>query len=186
MKICLSDPRHKFWRNTLQTEAIACLLAVCPALLPLQVRGEQPAPLPFGADYEYLDSKATGRWWGKPCREREVDLDVTRSQVLAFSLYAVANGSLKLTAQTSPHGPSEERRVALHLLQDGIWKQIDSHVLQYPGWSGHFRIENWNDRLSVEHPPTHSGGNSLKGCVAANPQGMDGACSLRPASRKNG
>ena len=58
---------------------------------------------PFGSDFPRLDSDAVGEWWKTKSKGGGGPrLMVPRDEVLGFAVYAVANGTLKLTAQLFP------------------------------------------------------------------------------------
>lgn len=77
------------------------------------IRLQPAAAAPFGDDYRFLDTHATGDWWlgprvvpwpqraGKPVKPVPpiVDLQVPRDRVVAFALYTHDAGVLKVTAQ---------------------------------------------------------------------------------------
>lgn len=115
--------------------------------------------LPFGAGFREIDSDAVGEWW-KPQtirrgpnkgQKRPPRLMVPRDEVLAFVLYTHDRNVLKLSAQLYPLLPEEPRTVTLELQRDGQWTAAGQAEVQYPGWSAHFRLENWDSRQTVPY-----------------------------------
>ena len=76
------------------------------SLVPLQAADTNSAQ-PFGADFPNLDSLTTDRWWTKGIAAPDKPnaqpppppMDVPRDQVVAFALYTVHGGVMKMTAQ---------------------------------------------------------------------------------------
>ena len=68
----------------------------------------------FGEKFPKLDGMSTGEWWEKAkpvdasakkkgkAPKQIIDLNVPRDQVVAFALYTVDSGTLKLTGQLYP------------------------------------------------------------------------------------
>ena len=101
----------------------------------------------FGPGFEKLESRTTGEWWlVKPTRQRPLDLNVPRNEVVAFAVYTHDHGTLKLTAQLFPLLPGESREVRLEFQSvDGNWQLADCQTVIESGWSAHFRIANWDN-----------------------------------------
>ena len=114
---------------------------------------------PFGSDFPKLDSDAIGEWWQptkiqrgpKKGQMQDARLLVPRDQVMAFAVYAHDRGVLKLSAQLYPLKPDEPRTVTLEFQRDGQWQTAAEAQVQYPGWSAHFRIENWDNTQTVPY-----------------------------------
>jgi len=60
---------------------------------------------------------------------------------VAFGLYTVSNGILKLSAQLYPLYPDESREVRLEIREEGKWKEIQVSKVNDLGWSALFRVE---------------------------------------------
>ena len=58
--------------------------------------GEAPVPVP--APFEDLDTLATNDWWNRGSNPI-IEMKVARNEVVAFGMYTVSNGTLKLSAQ---------------------------------------------------------------------------------------
>ena len=127
--------------------------------------GVDPAR-PFGADFPNLDSLAVGEWWTKPHPKgpnAPPPMDVPREQVVAFAVYTVFRdldpGTWFLQSnQVSPEGSpcsssrrssirssrARPREARLEFQRDGEWVEVAQAPVLYPGWSAHFRVENWD------------------------------------------
>lgn len=69
---------------------------------------------------------------------------VPKEKVICFALYTVHNNILKLTAQLYPLEEKDSKRVDLEIMYDGAWKKVADAEIVNPGWSAHFRVENWD------------------------------------------
>jgi alkaline phosphatase D len=66
--------------------------------------------------------------------------------------HTLSRGVLKMTAQLPPL--SEEalaEPVQLQLLHSGIWETVDEAGIVSPGWTAHFRIDNWDSSRSEQY-----------------------------------
>ncbi|MCA9099093.1 MAG: hypothetical protein KDA36_11925, partial [Planctomycetaceae bacterium] len=132
--------------------------------------------LPFGEEFPNLDSLAVGKWWNRRTPKGPnppPPMDVPRDQAIPFALYTVHNGILKLTAQLYPLRPEEPRTVRLEVQRDGNWTEIAQADVLYPGWSAHFRIENWDSSKSVPYRVLHGDLASFAGLIRRDPQDKD-------------
>ena len=162
--------------------ALACVpqaarSAVVPAALD---------PAPFGEEHPLLDGWATGDWWtakravpGDGRRgakaARPFALDVPRSDVVAFAVYAVAlepaasMGTLKLTAQLFPLKPGEPMEARLEVQRGDEWQEVARSPVLYPGWDVHFRVEGWDASRSVPYRVRHGAEASFAGTIRRDP-----------------
>lgn len=126
---------------------------------------------PFGAEYPELDSLAVGDWWKKQPKGKSVPppMDVPRNEVIAFALYTQDHGVLKLTAQLYPLRADETREVRLELLKDGQWTEVAKTSLVLPGWSAHFRVENWDATKDVPYRVRHGEKAVFEGLIRRDP-----------------
>ena len=128
---------------------------------------------PFGDEFPNLDSLAVGEWWKRP-RPRGNRapplMDVPRNEVVAFALYTVESGILKLTAQLYPLRPDEPRETRLEVRRDGEWVEIARESVVFPGWSAHFRIENWDDSQDVPYRVRHGEDAMFEGLIRKDPR----------------
>jgi hypothetical protein len=129
-------------------------------------------PQPFGGEFPQLDSLAVGQWWTKAARGPNAppSMDVPRDQVVAFALYTHDNGVLKMTAQLFPLKPGEQRVARLEFNRDGQWQQAAQADVLYPGWSAHFRVDNWDASKSVPYRVRHGESAVFEGIVRRDPR----------------
>jgi hypothetical protein len=131
----------------------------------------QEAAEPFGADFPQLDSLAVGEWWTKKFEGRNPPspMNVPRDQVVAFALYTQDHGVLKLSAQLYPLKPGEPREARLEFGRDGKWTVAARSPVIYPGWSAHFRVENWDAARDVPYRVRHGEKAMFEGLVRRDP-----------------
>ena len=66
--------------------------------------------------------------------------------------HTLSRGVLKMTAQLPPLSPAAlEMPVELQLLRAGIWETVDTTGIVSPGWTAHFRIEDWDASESEQY-----------------------------------
>ncbi|HUQ68699.1 MAG TPA: hypothetical protein VM165_04200 [Planctomycetaceae bacterium] len=134
------------------------------------------AAQPFGSEFPNLDSAAVGEWWTKPKPKGPnppPTLDVSRDQVVAFALYTHDHDVLKLTAQLYPLKPGEPREARLEFQRDGQWTEAATAPVLFPGWSAHFRIENWDDTQDVAYRVRHGDAAMFEGLIRRDPRDKD-------------
>jgi hypothetical protein len=100
-------------------------------------------------------------------------MDVARDQVVAFALYTCDRGILKLTAQLFPLKPDEDRLARLEVQRDGKWVQVLTAPVVYPGWSAHFRVENWDSTRDVPYRVRHGEAAMFQGLIRRDPIDRD-------------
>ncbi len=129
-------------------------------------------PQPFGPDFPNLDSDAVGQWWKPRGKNKKPRLEVPRDEVLAFAVYAHDRGTLKLTGQLYPLMPDESRQVHLDLIREGEsdWTRVATEEIHYPGWSAHFRIENWDNTQNVRYRLRHGTESEFEGLIRKDPK----------------
>ena len=152
------------------------MLRSCACLLALfflsTLAGGEESPQPFGSDFPNLDSDAVGKWWTRKGKGRKSPrLQVPRDQVLAFAVYTHDRGTLKLSGQLYPLMSDEPREVHLDLIRDGEaeWKLAATEKIQYPGWSVHFRIEDWDNTQDVRYRLRLGDQASFEGLIRKDP-----------------
>ena len=158
------------------TVAAAGALAIKPAA---SIAAEPPQP--FGSEFPNLDSLATGEWWakgsaatgkGKPKGQGQPQppsMDVPRDEVVAFALYTVHGGVMKMTAQLFPLKPAEPREARLEVQRDGAWVEVAKSAVLYPGWDAHFRVENWDATKDVAYRVRHGEKAMFDGLIRRDP-----------------
>jgi hypothetical protein len=137
----------------------------------LSQAGADEASRPFGDEFPNLDSLAVGEWWEKSPRGANPppSMKVPRDQVIAFAIYTHESGVLKLTAQLFPLEPGEPRTVRLEFEKDGQWVESAEQPVVYPGWSAHFRVEDWDASRSVKYRVRHGSTAAWEGSIRRDP-----------------
>ncbi len=140
-------------------------------------------PTPFGTDTRWAkdsDNVATGQWWKPVPREskrqkpmREWFRTIPRSQAVAFALYTHDNGVLKISGQCFPLLPTEPKAVTLELQKEGKWVKVDKQSVVYPGWSVHFRVEDWDNTRDVPYRLRLGKVSQFEGLIRKNPTEKD-------------
>lgn len=125
----------------------------------------------FGDKFKNLDSLAVGEWWKKKPSDRySMPMNVERDQVVAFAIYTHDHGVLKMSAQLFPLMPDEPKEVRLEFQQpDGGWKETAVQTVVVPGWSAHFRIENWDNTKDVAYRVRHGEEAQFQGLIRKDP-----------------
>ncbi|MFV0444673.1 MAG: hypothetical protein ACK5Q5_13970 [Planctomycetaceae bacterium] len=127
---------------------------------------------PFGNDNPNLDSMATGEWWNKPKPRGKTPpptMDVPRNEVVVFAVYTCQRGVLKMTGQLYPLKPDEVREARLEVQREGTWTEIARAKVEYPGWSAHFRVENWDQSRNVPYRVRHGAEAMFEGVIRRDP-----------------
>lgn len=126
--------------------------------------GEPPVVAPF----QKLDSLCVNDWWNREPSEI-VDLKIPRDQAIAFGIYTVSNGTLKLSAQLFPLYPQETRTVRLEVREGSQWKEIARSEVNDLGWSALFRVDDWDDSQDVAYRLRHGEQAEFAGVVRRSP-----------------
>lgn len=132
---------------------------------------------PFGPNFPKLDGLATGKWWEKSLQEEKkrnanqfIEMKVPRDEVVAFAVYTVSDGTLKMTAQLFPLMPDEPREVRLETKQaDGEWREVTTAEVLELGWSAHFRVDDWNASQDSDYRVRHGERAMFEGRVRKDP-----------------
>lgn len=120
------------------------------------------------APFAGVDTLAINDWWNRTANPI-IDLKVPRSEVLAFGLYTVSKGTLKLSAQLYPLYPDESREVRLEIQEGGQWKEIQKGEVNDIGWSTLFRVENWDETKDTPYRLLHGDSASFAGLIRKDP-----------------
>ena len=164
------------------------LLALILLLTSPALNAQEDSP-PFGPDFPNLDSVSTGEWWKAPSNrgsdpptapdakgrkpKKLVNLNVPRDQVVAFAVYTHDRGVLKLTAQLYPLMPGEAQDARLEFQREGKWLEVATEEILYPGWSAHFRIEDWDNTQDVPYRVRHGDKAEFEGLIRKDPIDKD-------------
>ena len=153
------------------TKRILLLAGLAPMLACSQEHGEPPVKAPFAKGE---DSLCVNDWWNRPAparpRDRILDLKVPRDQVLAFGLYTVMDGKLKLSAQLYPLYPEETRTVRLEIEKAGEWQEIAREEVNDLGWSALFEVADWPADRDVRYRLRHGERAMFEGLVRRDPK----------------
>ena len=138
--------------------------------------GEAPVPVP--APFEDLDTLATNDWWNRGSNPI-IEMKVARNEVVAFGMYTVSNGTLKLSAQLYPLYPEETREVRLEVDKGNGWEEIQTQEVNDLGWSALFRVENWDHSRDIPYRLRHGKEASFEGLIRKDPGEKGGNCTSR-------
>lgn len=126
----------------------------------------------FGGKFPKLDRYCTGEWW-KDLKGQPFEIKVPREEVIGFGIYTVHRGTLKMTAQLFPLLPDEEQVVRLEIKDGDGWKEIAKEEISYPGWSAHFRVDDWDSSQSVSYRLRHGEKAEFTGTIRKDPRDKD-------------
>jgi hypothetical protein len=98
---------------------------------------------------------------------------VPRDQLVAFAVYTVSRGQLKLSAQLYPLRRGESREVTLELLERGNWRRVATASVDDEASQAVFRLTSWDASRAVRYRVRHAGGGSFEGTVRADPRDRD-------------
>ncbi len=147
--------------------------------------GAQETAQPFGAEFPNLDSLTTGDWWAKGSaaagksknkgqgQPPPPPMDVPRDQVVAFALYTVHGGVLKMTAQLFPLKPGEPREARLEVRRGAAWVEIAKSAVIYPGGDAHFRVAQWDATKDAPYRVRHGETAMFEGLIRRDPADKD-------------
>ncbi len=99
---------------------------------------------------------------GKPTKRQANDR-------ICFALYTVHERTLKLTAQFYPIRNYEPFWASLQILEDDEWETVQESRIQYPGYTAHFRMENWDDNQEKPYRVVYANKAFYEGVIRKNP-----------------
>lgn len=99
--------------------------------------------------------------------------DVRPDEVIAFALYTVHDGILKLSAQLYPLKDHQVRRVSVQFRQNNEWTTRAQEPVDPDGWLAVFRIPNWDSNRSAPYRVHHEDGAVFEGRIRKNPADKD-------------
>ena len=120
------------------------------------------------APFENLDTIAANDWWNR-APNPIIDVKVPREEVIAFGMYTVANGTLKMTAQLFPLYPDETRTVRLAIKEGENWTEMQQQKVNDIGWSALFRIDNWDSTKDKPYRLLHGDKAIFEGLIRKDP-----------------
>jgi hypothetical protein len=123
---------------------------------------------PVKAPFTDLDTICTNDWWNR-APNPIIDVKVERDQVVAFGIYTVSKGILKLSAQLYPLYPEETRKVRLEIQEGETWKEIQTRQVNDIGWSALFRVEGWDSSKDIPYRIRHGKKASYEGLIRKDP-----------------
>ncbi len=92
---------------------------------------------------------------------------------ICFALYTVHKQTLKLTAQFYPIKDYNPFIAELQIKIDEKWETVQESRIQYPGYTAHFRIENWDDTQEKAYRVAYKNEFFYDGIVRKNPKEKD-------------
>ncbi len=99
--------------------------------------------------------------------------EVTRDEVICFTLYTVHDKILKLTAQLYPLKNGEPRTVRLEIRRGDAWEKVAEAKVIEDGWTATFRVPNWDDSRSYQYRAAHGTKAFFGGTIRKNPIDKD-------------
>ena len=149
---------------------IFALTAVC---VPFATVCGEDSPFP-GERGRDLDSACRSDIWNKAGGGFLAEfVKVPRDQVVGFALYTHDHGVLKMSAQLYPLQEGEAREARLELQIGGQWREVAKAPVIYPGWSAHFRLENWDNTCDVPYRVRHGEAAQFEGLIRKDPIDKD-------------
>lgn len=92
---------------------------------------------------------------------------------IAFTMYTVHNNTVKLLAQFYPIKDYEPTYAILQIKEKNNWVKKDSAEIIYPGYTAHFRINNWDDTQTKEYRVVHNQIAFYEGIIQKNPRNKE-------------
>ncbi len=92
-----------------------------------------------------------------------------KDQLIAFTLYTVQNGVLKLSAQLFPLEENDPHTVTLETLDGGDWKRVAEAKVHPVGWTATFRVTRWNASRDAKYRVRHPLGACHEGVIRRDP-----------------
>lgn len=92
------------------------------------------------------------------------------------TMYTVQNGVLKLGAQLLPVGEKDGRTAELQTADGDTWKTVATAPVVVPGFTAHFRVENWVTARDVRYRVAYPSGSEK-------PDTWDGVIKRDPAEK---
>lgn len=92
---------------------------------------------------------------------------------VCFALYTVHERTVKLTAQFYPIGDYQPFTASLQIQNDSKWEFVQETEIIYPGYTAHFRLEDWDDSLEKNYRIVYKNNMYYEGIIRKNPKDKD-------------
>ncbi|WP_245949262.1 metallophosphoesterase family protein [Lutibacter citreus] len=92
---------------------------------------------------------------------------------IAFALYTVHENTVKITAQFYPIHNMEPFEAILEIKENGKWMVKKTSDILYPGYTAHFRIDNWDDTKDQQYRVVHNRKAFFDGIIKKNPKNKE-------------
>lgn len=99
----------------------------------------------------------------------EYSKNIKQKDRICFALYTVHENTVKMTAQFYPIQNFEPFEASLELKKNGKWETVSHSRIHYPGYTAHFRLENWDDTKEVEYRVNFMDVGFYNGVIKKNP-----------------
>lgn len=128
-----------------------------------------PASMPsFEADVKFMSWTIVG--------DKVVENKAQTFGPLLWSQYSLHRGVVKMTVQIAPMGKNSQQKAHLELWRQGSWSRVQSSGIHQLASTAHFRLENWDDRVSVPYRVVLKDGEvkeTWEGTIRKNPEGRN-------------
>jgi hypothetical protein len=94
-------------------------------------------------------------------------------QQIAFALYTVHEGVLKLSAQLYPLRDEDAAELRLEVEREGAFVEIATAPVHPTGWTALFRVEDWDPSRATRYRVRHAGGSVFEGLIRRDPVDRD-------------
>lgn len=88
---------------------------------------------------------------------------------VCFAMYTVHENILKMTAQFYPIKNYDPFRASLQIERNGKWETVQESEILYPGYTAHFRIEDWDDKVERAYRIFYHKNANYQGMIRKNP-----------------
>jgi hypothetical protein len=95
---------------------------------------------------------------------------IKQKNKICFALYTVHENILKMTAQFYPVKNYDPFTAQLQIKEGNDWKTVQESWIEYPGYTAHFKIENWDDTQEKEYRVNYKNQFFYDGIVRKNPR----------------
>lgn len=120
------------------------------------------------APFEKLDTITTNDWWERSANPI-IDVKVERKDVIAFGIYTLHENTLKLSVQLYPLYPNETREIRFEIKKNNQWIELQKVRINDIGWSGLFRIAQWDSSKNTPYRILHGKEATFEGLIRKDP-----------------